>query len=115
MRPSIHFFKKNYSNHSSHFSAEVLLDKSYLRTIFHLGSRCVLNEGTNGINARNVLLFNENTLSKCKYVLTIRKSQRLKYSSIVLPESTETDRGYHLVCYRRIIALSQKRENIGER
>ena len=54
-------------------------------------------------------------MSKCKYVLTIRKSQRLKYSSIVLPESTETDRGYHLVCYRRIIALSQKRENIGER
>ena len=55
----------------------------------------MLNEGTNGINARNVLLFNENTLSKCKYVLTIRKSQRLKYSSIVLPESTETDRRYH--------------------
>ena len=75
----------------------------------------MLNEGTNGINVRNVLLFNENTLSKCKYVLTIRKSQRLKYSSIVLPESTETDRGYHLACYRRIIALSQKRENIGER
>ena len=76
----------------------------------------MLHEGTNGVNARNVLLFNENTLPKCKFVLTIRKSQRLKYSSIVLPESTETDRRYHLVCYKRIIALSQKqRENIGER
>ena len=99
----------------SHFSAEVLLDKSYSRTIFHLGSQCVLHEGTNGVSAQNVLLFNENTLSKCKFVLTIRKSQRLKYSSIVLPESTETDGGYHLVCYRRIIVLSQKQpENIGE-
>ena len=55
----------------------------------------MLHEGTNGVNARNVLLFNETTLPKCKFVLTIRKSQRLKYSSIVLPESTETDRRYH--------------------
>ena len=93
-----------------------MLDKSYFRTIFHLGSRCVLHEGTEGVNAGNILLFNENTLSKCKFVLTIRKSEELKYSSIVLPESIETDRGYCLVCYRRFIALSQQqREKIGER
>ena len=108
MRPSIHFLNKNHPNHSSHFPADVLLDKSYLRTIFHLCSRCVLHGGTEGVNAGNVLLFNENTLSGRKFVLTIRKSEEPKYSSIVLLESIETDRGYHLVCYRRFIALSQQ-------
>ena len=66
----------------------------------------MLHGGTEGVNAGNILLFNENTLSKRKFVITIRKSEELKYSSIVLPESIETDRGYHLVCHRRFIALS---------
>ena len=53
---------------------------------------------------------------KCKFVITIRKSEELKYSSIVLPESIETEIVYHLVCYRRFIALSQQqREKIEER
>ena len=76
----------------------------------------MLHEETKGVTAGNILLFNENTLSKSKFVLTIRKSEELKYSSIVLPESIKTHRGYHLVCYRRFIALSQQqREKIGER
>ena len=70
MRPSIHFFKKNPLKPFVPFPAEVLLDKSYLRIIFHIGSRCVLHEETEGVNAGNILLFNENTLSKCKYVCT---------------------------------------------
>ena len=75
----------------------------------------MLHEGTEGVNAGNILLFDENTLSKCKFVQTIRKSEELKYSSIISPELIETDRGYHLVCYRRLIALSQQqREKIGE-
>ena len=74
----------------------------------------MLHRGTEGVNAGNILLFNENTLSKCNFVLTIRKSEELKYSSIILPESIETDRGYHLVCYRRFIVLSQQREIIGK-
>ena len=86
-----------------------MLDKSYFRTIFHLGSRCVLHEGTEGVNAGNILLFNENTLSKCKFVLTIRKSEELKYSSIVLPESIDTDDLLH--CHNN----NEKRlENDGE-
>ena len=76
----------------------------------------MLHEETKGVNAGNILLFNENTLSKSKFVLTIRKSEELKYSSIVLPEPIKTHRGYHLVCCRRFIALSQQqREKIGER
>ena len=51
----------------------------------------MLYEGTEGVNAGNILLFNENTLSKCNFALTIRKSEELKYLSIVLPESIETD------------------------
>ena len=43
----------------------------------------MLHEGTEGINAGNVSLFNENTLSKCKFALQIRKSKELKNSSIV--------------------------------
>ena len=75
----------------------------------------MLHEGTEGVNAGNILLFDENTLSKCKFVQTIRKSEELKYSSIISPELIETDRGYHLVCYRQLIALSQQqREKIGE-
>ena len=75
----------------------------------------MLHEGTEEVNAKNILLFNENTLSKCKFVLTIRKSEELRYSNIVLPESVETGRGYHLVCYRRFIVLSQQQqEKIGE-
>ena len=75
----------------------------------------MLHEGTEGVNARSILLFNENTLSKCRLVLSIRKSKDLKYSSIVLLESTETDRGYYLVSYRRFVALSQQQqEKIGE-
>ena len=112
MRPSIHFLNKNHPNHSSHFPADVLLDKSYLRTIFHLCSRCVLHRGTEGVNAGNILLFNENTLSERKFVPTNRKNEELKYLSIVLLESIETDRGYHIVCYRRFIALSQQQREI---
>ena len=70
----------------------------------------MLHEGTEGVNGGNVLLSNENTLSKCRFVLSIRKREELKYSSIVLLESIETDRGYHLVSYRRFIALSQQRQ-----
>ena len=92
-----------------------MLDKSYLRITFHLGSQCVLHEGTVGVNAGNISLFSENTLPKCKFVLSIRKSEELKHSSIVLSESNEIDRGYHLVCYERFIGLSQQQqENIGE-
>ena len=36
------------------------------------------HEETEGVNAGNVLLFNENALSKCKFVLTIRKKRRTK-------------------------------------
>ena len=62
MRPSIHFFfKKKHSNHSPHFPVVVLLDKSFLGTIIHLGSQCVLHEGTEGVNAGDILLFHENT------------------------------------------------------
>ena len=44
-----------------------------------------------------------------------KKSKELKYSSIVLLESIETDRGYHLVSYRWFVALSQQQqEKIGE-
>ena len=75
----------------------------------------MLHEGTASVNAENILLFNENTLSKCKFVLSIRKSEELKYSSIVLLESLETDRGYQLVSYRRFVALSQQQqETMGE-
>ena len=74
----------------------------------------MLLEGTQGVNAGNIFLFNENTLSKCKFVLTIRKSEELKYWSIVLPESIETDSGYHLVCYD--LSLSEQQlEKIRER
>ena len=75
----------------------------------------MLHEGTESVNAGNILLFNESTLSKCRFVLSIRKSEEPKYSSIVLLESIETDRGYHLVSYRRFVALSQQQqEKIGE-
>ena len=75
----------------------------------------MLHEGTVGVNAGNISLFSENTLPKCKFVLSIRKSEELKHSSIVLSESNEIDRGYHLVCYERFIGLSQQQqENIGE-
>ena len=41
--------------------------------------------------------------------------KELKYSRIVLLESIETDRGYHLVSYRRFVALSQQQqETMGE-
>ena len=56
--------------------------------------------------------FNESILPKCRFVLLIRKSKELKYSSIVLLESLETDRGYHLVSYRRFVALSQQQQEM---
>ena len=116
IRPSIHFLNKNHPNHSLQFPAEVLLDKLDLRTIFHLCSRCVLHGGTEGVSAGNILLFNENTLSERKFLPAIRKSEGLKYLSIVLLKSIEADRGYHIVCYRRFVTLSQQqREIIGER
>ena len=78
----------------------------------------MLHEGTEGVNAGNVLSFNENTLSKCRFVLSIRKSEELKYSSIVLLESIETDRGYYLVSYGNLLHChnnSKKRsENHGK-
>ena len=75
----------------------------------------MLHEGTEGVNAGNILSFNENTLSKCRFVLSIRKSEELKYSSIVLLESIETDKRLLLSKLRQFIALSQQQqEKIGE-
>ena len=51
--------------------------------------------------------FNESSLAKCRSVLIARKQEKLKYADIILPEHIGTNKGYHLPCYRKFVALSK--------
>ena len=48
----------NFNKGFLHFPVEVLLDKSYLRTVFYSGSRYMLHEVTKDLDARTTLLCN---------------------------------------------------------
>ena len=55
-----------------------------------------------------ILLFHEDSLQKCRAMLNERKKQNIKYSTVALPDEVDKTHGYHLGCYRRFMALSQK-------
>ena len=48
----------NFKRGFLHFPVEVLLDKSYLRTVFYSGSRYMLHEVTEDLDAGTTLLCN---------------------------------------------------------
>ena len=71
-----------------------------------LDLRCCLHL-ENSQETANILLFNNESLKKCKIVLKIRQDANLKYSNVTLPEAVNLKDGYHLQCYKKFSALSK--------
>ena len=67
---------------------------------------CILHVGE-GKSDGSITLFTDETLTKCEDILIIRKTQKLKYSDIVMPDSAGGESGFHIECYRRFTALSK--------
>ena len=74
---------------------------------FHIpGKRCVLHSG-DGSSEGSITLFNEKTLEKCEYVLSVRKSNYLKYSEVIIPDTSDKSNGFHIECYRNFTGLGK--------
>lgn len=54
-----------------------------------------------------LLLFSEETMSKCKKILRLRKFHKLKYNDTILPDELY-DSAYHSCCYKTFTALKRK-------
>ena len=76
-------------------------------SIFYLGKCCVLHSG-DGSSEGSITLFNEKTLEKFKYVLSVRKSKNIKYSDVIIHDTTDKSTGFHIECYRKFTALGKK-------
>ena len=55
-----------------------------------------------------IILFNEESLAKCRQVLQKRKGGNLKYAGTVLLSIGDHQSNYHMSCYRKFIALPKK-------
>lgn len=53
-------------------------------------------------------LFTEQTLEKCKSVLSVRNAHNLKYRGLCLPTAVDEISGYHSGCYRNFTAVAKK-------
>ncbi|CAG9834603.1 unnamed protein product [Diabrotica balteata] len=61
----------------------------------------------NSVRNEKLLLFSEETISKCKKVLRLRKFHKLKYNDIILPDEIY-DSAYHSSCYKTFTALKRQ-------
>ena len=70
-------------------------------------SCCVLHCG-NGSSDGTIIPFVDDTLDKCRTVLSIQKAKNLKYKEMVLPENVNNKKtGYYADCYRKFTALER--------
>ena len=72
---------------------------------------CCLHDGKDGEIDGKITVFKDNTLGKCRQILTVRKEQKLKYANITLPKSVSSHKGFHIECYRKFIALSKAQQD----
>jgi len=58
------------------------------------------------VKTEKLLLFSEETMSKCERILRLRKFHKLKYKDIILPDKIY-DSAYHNSCYKTFTALKR--------
>ena len=61
-----------------------------------------------GSTSGEIVLFKETTLQRCKNIPEIRRHEKLKYNEVILPECINGSDGFHLECYKKSTALSEK-------
>ena len=59
------------------------------------------------VKTDKLILFSEETMSKCRKILRLRKLHDLKYKDIILPDEM-FDAAYHSSCYKTFTALKRK-------
>lgn len=64
---------------------------------------CVICNKSSG----KIILFSDETLKKCEFILKLRKKHNLKYNNIILPREY-TESGYHRECYKSFTGLMKK-------
>ena len=69
--------------------------------------KCCLHAGESP-TVEPIILFNEESLEKCRQVLQKRKEGNLKYADTALPSIGDHQSDYHISCYRKFIALPKK-------
>ena len=74
---------------------------------FFADSCCVLHCG-DGSSDGTIVPFVDQTLDKCRTVLSIWKAKNLKYKEVVLPENVNNKKtGYHAECYREFTVMGR--------
>ena len=72
---------------------------------FLVGKCCSVHIG-DAQETGKIILFREETLEKCKFILALRKQHNLKYKSVVLPVAVDSFYRFHLDCCKRFTVLS---------
>ncbi|XP_077262565.1 uncharacterized protein LOC143897631 [Temnothorax americanus] len=62
----------------------------------------------NSISETKITLFNNKILEKCKKILKIRVTYKLKYNELILPTTPDKINGYHGNCYSNFTAIKRK-------
>ena len=84
----------------------LVINMSGLILKFISASVCCLHEDES--QCGDILPFNLTSLGLCQVVLDIRRENHLKYANVILPQDTESKKGYNIECYRKFTALGKK-------
>lgn len=76
---------------------------------------CVLKINCDIADTGTVKLFSEKTLKTAKDKLNIRKTCKLKYSNVILPEAVDNTSGYHCACYKLFTSINRKSLDVYEK
>ncbi|KAK9876673.1 hypothetical protein WA026_014051 [Henosepilachna vigintioctopunctata] len=58
-----------------------------------------------------IIIFDEETLQKCREMLTIRKKSGSKYGDVTLPETVNEEDGYHSKCFKKFVRPKEKQHD----
>nr|XP_046477019.1 uncharacterized protein LOC124216496 [Neodiprion pinetum] len=61
----------------------------------------------NKVKNEKLLIFSEESMSKCQKILRLRKIHKLKYKDVILPDENY-DLAYHSSCYKAFTALKRQ-------
>lgn len=67
--------------------------------------KCFICNVTN--SKEKVLSFNADTFQRCCLFIEIRKKNHFKYGDLILIPELQKSAGYHLKCYRNLVAVKK--------
>ena len=59
-------------------------------------------------NDEKTAKFTATSLDKRKSILKIRKEHNFKYRDVILPNEVNSNKGYHVKCYSKFLAVMKK-------